>query len=124
MDEAATEEATMAEVTNQQQRNAEVPDTTTFTLYIPVFVQKCSLSGKTLPVDEQNTELLQKDWLTPGLIHEIETLFPNPSEINSENDNKCDSIAFQCKIALLFPCRRLFASFKQIDQAADTFLGA
>jgi hypothetical protein len=67
MDEATTEEdATMAEVTNEQQTNAEVPDATIFTLYIPEFVQGCSLSGKT--PDEQNTELLHKDWLTPGLI--------------------------------------------------------
>jgi hypothetical protein len=73
--------------------------------------------------DEQNTELLQKDWLTPGLIHEIETLFPIPSEINSDDDNKRDSIALQRKIALLFPCGRLFASFKQIRQAVDMFLG-
>jgi hypothetical protein len=67
MDEEKMEEATMAEVTNEQQMNDEVPDVkTTFTLYIPEFVQECSLSSKTR--DEQNTELLQKDWLTPGLI--------------------------------------------------------
>jgi hypothetical protein len=51
--------------------------------------------------DEHNSELLQKDWLTSGLIHEIETLFPNPSEINTDDDNKRDSLAFQRKIALL-----------------------
>jgi hypothetical protein len=93
-----------------------------FTLYIPDFVQEYSLSSKT--PDKHNTEVLQKDWSTPGLIHESETLFPNPSEINSDNDNKRDPIAFQCKISLLFPCRRMFVSFKQIDQAADMFLGA
>ncbi len=31
---------------------------------------------------------------------------------------------FQHKIAQLFPVGRIFASFKQIDQAADMFLGA
>jgi hypothetical protein len=78
MDEVTTAEATMVEVTNEQQTSAEVPDVTTFTLYISEFVQECSLSCTTQ--DEQNTELLQKDWLTPaGPIHEIETLFPNPS---------------------------------------------
>jgi hypothetical protein len=60
--------------------------------------------------------------LIPGLIHEIETLFPNLSEINSDDDSRHDSIAFQCKIALLYPCGWMFASFKQIDQAADMFL--
>jgi hypothetical protein len=68
--------------------NAELPDATTFTLYIPNFVQQYSLSGKTLA--QQNTELLQKDWLTPGLTHEIESLFPIASEINRHDDNKCD----------------------------------
>jgi hypothetical protein len=47
--------------------SAEVPDLTIFTLYIPEFIQECSLSGKT--PNEQNTEVLQKDWLTAGLIH-------------------------------------------------------
>jgi hypothetical protein len=45
---------------------------------------------------------LQKDWLTPGLIHEIETLFPNPSEINSDDDKRRDSTAFQSKIYSYF----------------------
>jgi hypothetical protein len=66
---------------------------------------------------------LQKDWLTSGLVHEIETLSPNSSEINSDDGNRRDSIAFQRKIALLFPLKRMFVSFKQIDQAADMFLG-
>jgi hypothetical protein len=105
-----------------KETNAEVLDATTFTLYIPDFVQEYSLSGQTL--DEQNTQLLQKDRLTPGLIHEIETLFPNPSEINSDDDNRRDSNAFQRKIALLFPCGRIFASFKQLDRAVDMFLVA
>jgi hypothetical protein len=106
MEAAMTDEATIEEVT----------------LYIPDFVQEYSLSGKTL--DDQNKELLQKSWLTPGLTHEIESLFPDASEINRDDDNKRDPIAFQRKIALLFPCGRIFASFKQIDQAADMFLGA
>jgi hypothetical protein len=122
MDEATMDEATIEHATSEEQTNAEVLDATTFNLYIPDFVQEYSFSGKTL--DEQNTQLLQKDWLTPGLIHEIETLFPNPSEINSDDDNRRDSVAFQRKISLLFPCGRMFASFKQIDQAADMFLGA
>jgi hypothetical protein len=100
MEEARMDEATMEHATFEEQTNAEVLDATSFTLYIPDFVQEYSLSGKTL--DKENTQLLRKDWLTPGLIHEIETLFPNPSEINSDDDNRCDSIAFQRKIALYF----------------------
>jgi hypothetical protein len=122
MDEATMDEATIEHDTSEEQTNAEVLDATTFNLYIPDFVQEYNLSGKTL--NEQNTQLLQKDWLTPGLIHEIETFFPTPSEINSDDDNRRDSVAFQRKISLRFPCGRMFASFKQIDQAADMFLGA
>ena len=122
MEEATMEEPTMEQTTIEEEIPAEVPGATTFTLYIPDFVHEYRDSAKTQ--DEQNSELLQKDWLTSGLIHEIETLFPNPSEINTDDDNKRDSLAFQRKIALLFPCGRMFASFKQIDQAADMFLGA
>jgi hypothetical protein len=102
MEEARMDKATMEHAMLDKQTNAEVLDATTFTLYIPDFVQEHSLSGKNL--DKHNTQLLQKDWLTPGLIHEIETLFPNPSEINSDDDNRRDSTSFQRKIALLFPC--------------------
>ena len=122
MEELTMEQAMMEQGTKAEPSNIEVPEAITHTLYIPQFVLDCNISGKS-PA-KQNTELLQKDWLTPGLIHEIEALFPNASEINSDDDNKRDSLAFQSKIALLFPCGRLFASFKQIDQAADMFLGA
>ena len=66
------EEATMEEATMEEQMNAEVPDATTFTLYLPDFVQEYSLSGKT--PDKQNMELWRKDWLTPGLTHKISIL--------------------------------------------------
>jgi hypothetical protein len=67
---------------------------------------------------------LQKDWLTSGLIGEIESLFPSHSKIKDDDDNKGDPHAFQHKIAQLFPSGHIFASFKQLDQAADMFLGA
>jgi hypothetical protein len=102
----------------------QLPSRSTFlTLYkSTVFPARPCLSGKTF--NGQNTQLLQTDWLTCGLLHKIETLFPNLSEINSDDDNKRDSFAFQHKITLLFPCGRMFASFKKSDQASDTFLGA
>ncbi len=113
MEEATMDEATMDESTMEEQMNAEGPDVTTFTLYVPDFVQQYRLSEQT--PDEQNTELLRKDWLTPGLTHEIESLFPTASEINRHDDNKRDSIAFQRKAALLFPSGRMFASFKHTN---------
>jgi hypothetical protein len=75
-------------------------------------------------LDEQNRQLLQKDWLTTGLQDEIQALFPKPHEIKANDDNKCDPIAFQRQIAKMFPSGHIFASFKQLDQAADMFLGA
>jgi hypothetical protein len=107
----------MAEATNP-----EVPGVTNFTIYVPNFLQEYSLSEQSL--EQQNNELLQKDhWLTAGLIGEIESLFLTRSEINNDNDNKCDPHAFQHKIAQHFASGRIFASFKQLDQAADMFLG-
>jgi hypothetical protein len=53
MEEVTTEEATIEQTTIEEKINAKVPGATTFTLYIPDFVQEYSLSGKT--PDEQNT---------------------------------------------------------------------
>jgi hypothetical protein len=74
---------------------------------------------------EQNRPLLQKNWLTRGLTQEIKALYPTPLlEIQKYDNNKCDPAAFQQKIAKLSPLGRMFASCKQLDQAADMFLGA
>jgi hypothetical protein len=62
--------------------------------------------------------------LTSGLIGEIESLFPSRSKIKNANDNKRDPAAFQHKIAQLFPAGCIFASFKQLYQGAEMFLGA
>ena len=94
----------------------------TYTIYVPNFLQEYHLSEQSL--EQQKIDLLQKDWLTYGLIHEIELLFPTQSEIKINDDNKCDTNAFQHKISQLFAPGRIFASFKQLDQAADMFLGA
>jgi hypothetical protein len=108
----------------EEATNPEEPGVTTFTIYVPNFLQEYSLSEQSL--ERQNNELLQKDWLTAGLIGEIESLFPTHSEINHDDDNKRDPHAFQQhKIAQLFASGCIFASFlKHLDQAADMFLGA
>jgi hypothetical protein len=112
----------MEEATMEEALIAEAPGVTTFTLYIPDFLQEYSLSDKSL--DEQKNELLRKDWLTSGLTYEIQAMFPTPTDIQVNDDNKRDPIAFQHKIAQQFPVGHIFASFKQIDQAADIILGA
>jgi hypothetical protein len=64
----------------------KVPHVTTLNIYIPNFLEEYSLSEQSL--EQQKNELLQKDWLTSGLIGEIEALFPCHSEIKNDNDNK------------------------------------
>jgi hypothetical protein len=64
----------------------EAPTATSFTIYIPVFLEEYSLSTQSL--EQQKNKLLKKDWLTTGLIAEIETLFPTCSEIQKDKDNK------------------------------------
>jgi hypothetical protein len=112
MDKATTDKATMVEVINKQQTNLEVPDATTSSYSLHSWI--CT-RGQSFRQDPRWKEYwaFEKDWLGPGLIHESKTLFPNPSGINSDDNKKRDSIAFQRnKIALLFPCGRMFASFK------------
>jgi hypothetical protein len=133
MDRETTEQETMAqemmeEETREDKSIAQGPFESIFNIFIPEFLPvpeflpEYSLSSLTL--DEQNTQLLQKDWLTTGVVEEIEALFPSSSKIKADNDNKRDPIEFQHKISKLFPPGRIFASFKQLDQAADMFLGA
>jgi hypothetical protein len=72
---------------------------TTFTLCITDYLREYSLSKQSL--EEQKNKLLQKDWLTSGLIHEIYVLLPTCSEIKIDYDNKRDSTAFKHKISQL-----------------------
>jgi hypothetical protein len=112
----------MEEATMDEEMIAEAPGATTFTLYIPNFLREYRLSEQSL--EEQKNELLQKNWLTSGLlIHKIHSFFPTCSEIKTDDDNKCNPTAFEHKISQLFPSGHIFASFKQLDQAADMFLG-
>jgi hypothetical protein len=101
-------------------RMVQRPSPSTFLTF---YKSKYSLSDKSLK--EQKNERLQKDWLTSfGHTHEIKALFPTCTEIQINDDNKHDPIAFQHKIALMFSFGHIFARFKQIGQAADMFLDA
>jgi hypothetical protein len=113
--------STMDEATMEEEMIAEAPRATTFTLFVPDFLREYSLSEQSL-LEEQKNELLGKDWLTSGLIHEIHSLYPTCLEIKTDDDNNRDRTAFEHKISQLFPSGRIFASFKQLDQAAEMFL--
>ena len=69
-------------------------------------------------------ELQDKNWMTPGLVTEVQNLFPNKDEIDSSNNNKRDPFAFQVKAAQLFPIGHIFASPHQLEQASTMFLNA
>ena len=73
---------------------------------------------------DANKEFLNVDWLTPGLVEEIEQQFPVANEIDPSNRNQCDYDLYLTKIAILFPPGRKFASFKQLKQACEMFLEA
>jgi hypothetical protein len=127
MDESTTEEEILepqsdVEDSADQDDEEEVTPAPLFAIYVPEFLPTYCLS--TLSFVEQNKELLVQDWLTPGLIAEIDALSPCTFEIDNTQDNKRDATAFQSKIAKIFPVGRVFASFKQLDQAADMFLSA
>jgi hypothetical protein len=91
-------------------------------LYIPDFRDEILDSGRSL--FDVKEEYLQLDWLTPGLVDEIEQQFPVSIEIDATNRNQRDYDAYLTKIAVLFPIGRRFASFKQLTQACEMFLEA
>ena len=79
-------------------------------LYIPEFRDELFESGRNL--FDAKEEYLNKNWLTQGIVEEIENQFPTGNEIDATNRNQRDYEAYLRKIALLFPVGRRFASFK------------
>jgi hypothetical protein len=69
-------------------------------------------------------EMKNLDWMTPDLIKEVEACYPTASEVNQGTENSRDLDAFKRKAELLFPVGRVFASYKQLNQAAGRFLDA
>jgi len=95
-----------------------------WTLYIPSFFSSYEerlANGE--DKKDLNHELLQKDWITTGLRDEISDLYPSDTEKDPDTGQR-DHAAFVEKATLLFPLGRLFASFKQLDQASKLFLDA
>eukprot|EP00957_Ditylum_brightwellii_P188798 14371347-Ditylum_brightwellii.AAC.1 len=89
-------------------------------LYAPDFVDECCDVLK-YPLLEMKKVLAAKQWVTDGLMCEITDCFPSTGIINKLNDNERDSDLFAEKAVLLFPVGRIFASSKQLDQAAELF---
>jgi hypothetical protein len=101
MEQQMTEQETREEETREEETRdnkiiAQGPSESHFNIFIPDFLPEYSILS--LSLHDQNTQLPQKDWLTTGLIEEIEASFPSLLEIKANADNKHDPIAFQHKI--------------------------
>jgi hypothetical protein len=90
-------------------------------LYVPEFLESELQSGDDIQVINQH--LMCKNWLTPGLVEEITSLFPRTADITSESGERNKEM-FAVNFNQLFPKGRLFASSKQLKQVADMFLEA
>jgi hypothetical protein len=55
--------------------------------------------------------LLKANWLTPGIIQEIEAVFPSTSDM-VESTRERDMNAFAAKVGQFFFKDRMFASFE------------
>jgi hypothetical protein len=73
-------------------------------MYIPQFRDELFESGLNLYV--ANEGYLKKNWLTPGIVEEIEKQFPIGSEIDATDRNQRDYEGYLWKIAILFPVGR------------------
>jgi hypothetical protein len=65
----------------------------------------------------------KRDWLTPGLIKEVNALHPTKDHINSSNGEH-DKTTFEENCNILFAPGRIFASSYQLTQVAKLFLDA
>ena len=91
-------------------------------VYAPDWYITLAVSGKELSVI--NTEYKKRNWITAGLLSEIETLYPTGSEGTANRINKScsrDLDAFQVKCTPNFPVGRVFMSYVQLDQCAKYF---
>ncbi len=88
---------------------------------IPPFLDLELLSGDSYEVIRDRIQ--SKKWLSTALENEIIALYPKIADVNpSTGERDKDRFAENC--LLLFPKGRIFASEKQIEQAADMFMDA
>ena len=91
-------------------------------VYAPDWYITLAVSGKEPLVI--NAEYKKRNWITAGLLSEIETLYPTGSEITTNTITKScsrDLDAFQVKCTKMFPVGRVFMSYVQLDQCVNYF---
>ncbi len=90
-------------------------------LYIPDWLETEVGTGEPLSVIREQLEV--KNWFTKGLLDEIAASFPSSGDIAVGTGSR-DKACFEAKCQKLFPTGRIFASNKQVEQAACRFLQA
>lgn len=90
------------------------------TVYMPSFVDEFKQSS--LPLLDVNKAMLAENWLCRDLVDEITSLFPSSSHIDHCAENKRDKEACSSNVGKMFFVGRIFASSKQLDQAAEMLL--
>jgi hypothetical protein len=91
------------------------------TVYIPDWLEMELGTGEPLSVIREQVEV--KNWLTKGLLDEIAASFPSAGDIAVGTGSR-DKACFEEHCRKLFPPGRIFASNKQVEQAACRFLEA
>jgi hypothetical protein len=89
-------------------------------LYIPTFA--IVGSNHTTNLTELSNKWRGKSWLTDGLENEIANHTPYETEINRKASNQRDTDAFKSKVGAFSLTGRVFASYRQLTQAAELLL--
>ena len=99
------------------------PTQSNTTLYVPDFILPY-WNDEALCLPADGDLLMEKDWLTPELVEEIDSLCPKDADIDRNNDNCRSEDAFNSAVTKFYTTGRVFASFKQLHQASDRLLMA
>ena len=97
----------------------DIAQTESNILYLPLFREELLNSG--LEMSDINEKFLKMDWVTNELLHEVQSLFPEKSDIDTLSGSR--KIAqFEKNCSMLFPVGRVFACARQLMQVAKIFL--
>ena len=86
-------------------------------MYIPSFTLDLAQNLSEDEYKKIKEDWSQRNWLTPGLLKELEESYPAPHHIDKNNANKRDKEAFEECMSKVFYEGRKFASPKQLHQA-------
>ena len=99
------------------------PTQSNFTIFAPNFIIPF-WNDEEMCLKEAADGLMEKDWLTPELIDEIDGLSLKDHDIDRNVDNSRSESSFNSAVSTFFTLGQIFASFKQLHQASDWLLTA